>query len=258
VRASATLRARCAELLARTGWSPQRLAAELRRRELRTACEPVRVLAYRARILLETAPTAQRAAAAAAQAVAPTPRQEHDHAPHAIEPAHEGQTRHATELDALDEQARYKLLEAARARLRRIGLPRNGDFPDDHPLLRGEALNLLRADPLRATDRADRPPASAPQGGESPEAAVDGLVASPAPDDGASGDDRATRRSARRQRSARFHDHRARGSRPTAPAPAEEQGNAPRVASRPRIRDPPAGSSPGDRSNARAAARPQG
>lgn len=101
VRASATLRARCAELLARTGWSPQRLAAELCRRELRTACEPVRVLAYRARILLETAPTAQRAAAAAAQAVAPTPRQEHDHAPHATEPAHEGQTRHATELEAM-------------------------------------------------------------------------------------------------------------------------------------------------------------
>lgn len=145
IRTSTTLGARCTTLLARTGWSPQRLAAELTRRELRTAAEPVRVLAYRARILLETAPAGDRPppALAAPTAAARAPEGPEQHAP-SVGASTGPQTPALGELDALDPPTRRGLLEAARARLRRIGLPRGGgDFADDHPLLRSEALNLL-------------------------------------------------------------------------------------------------------------------
>lgn len=285
MRASATLRARCRELLERTGWSPTRLAAELSRRELRTAREPVRVLAYRARALLDAAPTTEHAAAEAPQAVAARPPGEHDHAPQATEPAHEPNTpATATELDALDEQARSKLLEAARARLRRIGLPRSGDFSDDHPLLRGEALNLLRGDTPTPTDQPAASPDCAWQAGvelasagdqtaaqrqagdpEGPGAQFEGVRAqepgeAPPAEPLASaeiraGDARATPRPGRyhtrrsrheggRRRSAR-HVHRTpdqprRSLRPSRTTGFRTgRGRTPRVASRPRSRDPP-------------------
>jgi hypothetical protein len=166
VRASTTLRARCAALLERTGWSPQRLAAELTARELRSAREPVRVLAHRARSLLNATPAAEpRAPTPARRTDAPLAHEAHDHRGQATSALCDSATAPLGELDALDLQTRQELLAVARARLRRIGLPRGGrDFPDHHPLLRGEALNLLHGTATQATDMLD---ASTTAGAES-------------------------------------------------------------------------------------------
>lgn len=182
----------CSALLARTGWSPQRLAAELTRRELRTATQPVRVLAYRARVLLETAPAGHRPPpepASPARTAHPPEGQQPDAPP--ADASTGPQIPAVGELDALDPATRRGLLEAARARLRRIGLSRGGgDFPDHHPLLRGEAVNLLHqaATPeTGATGPAPDTPGSPSQGrtGEPVLSAADTALHRPARDHGA-------------------------------------------------------------------------